>query len=191
MKKMFVAIVALGLLASSGVAQAQYDEEEVPYTESRGFIGALLGAGFGVNQKLDTGTKAYVDTSALFALRGGVLLGKLHRGTITLEFAPVSNKLDWTLHPVLSGFVSGGQLVQIKNDRAWAWHWKVGIGLAGGWDYRMMIGARLDVLSFNYKWSDRLWVDFGLPSIRFYIEMADQARYNAAFVFPLGITFAI
>ena len=48
---------------------------------------------------------------------------------------------------------------------------------------------QLDVLTFNYKMNDRLWVDFGIPTVRFYIEAASQARFNAQFVFPLGITY--
>ena len=189
MTKKLVPIVALVLLASTGVAQAQAEKE--PYTESRGFIGALLGAGFGVNGQLDTGLKPFVETSLLFGLRGGLLLGKEHRGVITFEVAPVTNKLDWNLDPTVTGLVSGGKLVQIKQSEDWAWHWKVGVGVGGGLDYRFLVAAQVDVLSFNYKMNEKIWVDFGIPTIRFYIETASQARYNLQFVFPLGITFAL
>ena len=191
MRKMFVAIVALGLLVSTARAQAQYYEEDNTYTESRGFLGGLLGVGIGVNGQIDSGRRAWVDTSATFALRGGILMGEEHRGTLTFEVAPVTTKLDWTLQPTATGIVSGGKLVQIRKDKAWAWHWEVGVGFGGGLDYRFMVGAKLDILSFNYKWNEKVWVDFGIPTLRFYIELANQARYNTQIIFPLGITWAI
>jgi hypothetical protein len=54
-----------------------------------------------------------------------------------------------------------------------------------------LVGAQLDVLTFNYKMSDRLWVDLGVPTVRFHIETNDMALHNLQFVFPLGVTFAI
>ena len=68
---------------------------------------------------------------------------------------------------------------------------KEGVGVGGGLDYRFLVAFQLDVLTFNYKMRPNLWIDFGIPTIRFHIETANQARYNAQFVFPLGITFAI
>lgn len=206
MRQMFIAILALGLLAIGGEAQAQsteeaatteapaeekawYEEEES--SEVRGYIGGLLGAGFGVNGQIDTGTRAYVDTSVLFALRGGLLLGKGNRWMLGFEVAPVSNRLDWRYRATATGFVSFGSLVSIKDSKKWAWLWKVGVGVGGGLDYRFLVGAQLDILTFNYKMNDRLWIDFGIPTVRFHIETANQARYNTQFVFPLGITFAI
>ena len=106
MTKMLVPIVAVVLFASTGVARAEAETE--PYTESRGFIGSLLGVGFGVNGQLDTGLKPFVQTSLLFGLRGGLLMGKEHRGVLTFEVAPVTNKLDWNLRPTATGLVSGG-----------------------------------------------------------------------------------
>ena len=105
------------------------------------------------------------------------------------EVAPVSNKLDWRLLATATGFLSVGSLVSIKDSKKWAWFWKVGVGVGGGFDYRFLVAAQLNVLTFNYKMNDRLWVDLGFPSMRFYIETADQARWNAQFIFPLGITF--
>jgi hypothetical protein len=214
MRQMFIAILALGLLAWVGTAQAQetegaaeaeavegetaesskqpvWWEEEEETSEVRGYIGGLLAAGFGVNGQSDTGTKAYVDTSVLFALRGGLLLGKGNRWMLGFEVAPVTNRLDWRLSPTATGFVSFGSLVSIKDSKKWAWLWKVGVGVGGGLDWRFLVGVQLDVLTFNYKMSDRLWIDFGVPTMRFHIETASQARYNAQFVFPFGITFAI
>ncbi len=206
MRQTFIAILALGLLVSAGEARADSHEEavtaEAPAQEKawyeeeesskvRGFIGGLLGAGFGVNGQLDTGTKAYVETSVLFALRGGLLLGKGNRWLLGFEVAPVSNRLDWRLRATPTGFVSFGSLVSIRGSKKWAWLWKVGLGVGGGLDYRFLVGAQLDILTFNYKMNDRLWIDFGVPTFRFHIETANQARYNAQFVFPLGITFAI
>ena len=215
MRQMFIAILALGLLARVGEAHAQeaegavegestaetgttessdqtvWWEEEEETSETRGYIGGLLGVGFGVNGQADTGTNANVDTSLLFALRGGLLLGKGSRWMLGFEVAPVTNILDWDLHAAATGFVSFGSLVSIGNSKKWAWLWKVGVGVGGGFDYRFLVGVQLDVLTFNYKMSDRLWVDFGVPTIRFHIETANQARYNAQFIFPLGITFAI
>jgi len=201
-----VAILALFLLATSGEARAQSSAEttqgEAPAKEGawweeeesskvRGYIGGIVGAGVGVNGQLDTGTKPYVDTSALLAFRGGLLLGKGNRWLLGFEVAPATNRFDWRLLATATGFVSFGSLVPIKDSKRWAWLWKVGIGVGGGFDYRFVVGVQLDVLTFNYKMSERLWVDFGVPTMRFHIETADRARYNAQFVFPLGITFAI
>lgn len=69
--------------------------------------------------------------------------------------------------------------------------WKVGVGVGGGLDWRLFVGVQLDVLTFNYKMNDKLWIDFGVPTVRFRIETANQARHSTQFVFPLGITFAI
>lgn len=210
MKQMFIAVLALAMLAVSGVAEAQgiqgepipaessqaasepkpwYEQKEE--TRTRGYLGGLLGVGFGVNGQLDTGTKAYVDTSLLFALRGGLLLGEGNRWMFGFEVAPVSNRLDWRLRATATGIVSFGSLVQIREREKWAWLWKVGVGVGGGLDYRFLVAFQLDVLTFNYKMRPNLWIDFGIPTIRFHIETANQARYNAQFVFPLGITFAI
>jgi hypothetical protein len=209
MSKRFVAILVFGLLAGVSAANAQeavgtvesessaepteqkvwYEEEES--SEVRGYIGGLLGAGFGVNGQIDTGTKAYVDTSVMFALRGGLLLGKGNRWMLGFEVAPVSNRLDWRFRATATGFVSFGSLVSIKDSKKWAWLWKVGVGVGGGLDYRFLVGAQVDILTFNYKMNDRLWIDFGIPTVRFHIETANQARYNTQIVFPLGITFAI
>lgn len=208
MKQMFVAVLTLAMLSVSGVAFAQAAEAEPaasskaaaepkPWYEqkeesrTRGFIGGLLGVGFGVNGQSDTGTNAYVDTSLLFALRGGLLLGEGNRWVLGFEVAPVSNRLDWRLRATATGFVSIGSLVSIKGSDKWAWLWKVGVGVGGGLDYRFLVGAQVDVLTFNYKMRPNLWIDFGIPTIRFHIETANQARWNTQFVFPLGITFAI
>jgi hypothetical protein len=209
-----MAILALGLLAMTGEALAQSNEgaaqadasattkssgsadsevtpwwEEEEETHLRGYIGGILGAGFGVSGQLDTGLKPYVDTTLLFGIRGGLLMGKGNRWVLGFEVAPVSNRLDWRLLATATGFISVGSLVSIKDSKKWAWFWKVGAGVGGGLDYRFLVAARLDVLTFNYKMNDRLWVDIGFPSMRFYIEAADQARWNAQFIFPLGITF--
>lgn len=206
MRQMFIAILALGLLLGAGEARADshegaamteapaeekawYEEEES--SEVRGYIGGLLGAGFGLNGQVDTGVNPYVDTSVLFALRGGLLLGKGNRWLLGFEVAPVSNRIDWRSRATATGFVSFGSLVSIKDSKKWAWLWKVGLGVGGGLDYRFLVAAQLDILTFNYKMNDRLWIDFGVPTVRFHIETASQARYNAQFVFPLGITFAI
>lgn len=214
MRQTIMAILAFGLLATSGEAFAQSEEEasevetsaetetaasqtteQRPWWEEedahhvKGYIGGLLGAGFGVNGQLDTGVKPYVDTTLLFGLRGGLLLGKGNRWVLGFEVAPVSNKLDWRLLATATGFLSVGSLVSIKDSKKWAWFWKVGVGVGGGFDYRFLVAAQLNVLTFNYKMNDRLWVDLGFPSMRFYIETADQARWNAQFIFPLGITF--
>jgi hypothetical protein len=165
----------------------EYEEE----TEVRGYIGGLLGAGIGLNGQINSGQDPYVDTSVLFALRGGLAVGRDNQWLLGFEVAPVTNKLDWRLQATATGFVTFGSLVPIRGSKEWAWLWKVGFGLGGGLDYRFLIGVQLDVLTFNYKMNDRLWVDIGLPTIRFHIETAESARYNAQFVFPLGITFAI
>ena len=159
--------------------------------EVRGYIGAILGAGIGVNGQIDTPGRAYVDTSVLFALRGGLLMGKDSRWILGFEVAPVSNRLDWRLRATATGFLQFGSLVPLKRHRNMAWLWKVGIGAGGGLDYRFLVAAQVDILTFNYKMNDRLWVDFGIPTVRFHIEAADQARWNTQIVFPLGITFAI
>lgn len=206
MRQMCIAVLALGLLADSGEARAQstmvtaegdgaseertwWEEEEA--SRVRGYIGAIVGVGVGVNGQLDAGVQAYVDTSALLALRGGLLLGKGNRWLLGFEVAPATNRLDWRLDATATGFVSFGSLVSIKDSKRWAWLWKIGVGVGGGFDYRFLVGVQLDVLTFNYKMSDRLWVDLGVPTIRFHIETSDRARYNAQLVFPLGITFAI
>ena len=214
MRQTMMAILALGLLAISGEALAQSNEDAAeaeasataesadsaqsqgkPWWEEeeeyhvKGYIGGLLGAGFGVNGQIDTGQKAYVDTTILFGLRGGLLMGKRNRWVLGFEVAPVSNRLDWRLLATATGLISVGSLVSIKGSKKWAWLWKVGAGVGGGLDYRFLVAARLDILTFNYKMNDRLWVDIGFPSMRFYIETADQARWNAQFIFPLGITF--
>jgi len=151
----------------------------------------MLGVGIGINGQLDTATEWYADTTLIFALRGGVLLGEAHRGTITLEVAPATNRLDWTQQATATGFVSGGKLVQIRDHRDWAWHVQVGLGVGGGYSCRFLTAARLDILTFNYRLYDKIWVDFGLPTVRFYMEVASDAKYNVQFVFPLGITWSI
>jgi hypothetical protein len=165
--------------------------EEEESGEVRGYIGAVLAAGIGVNGQIDTPGRAYVDTSVLFALRGGLLMGKDSRWMLGFEVAPLSNRLDWRLRATATGFISVGSLVPLKRHRNMAWLWKVGVGVGGGLDYRFLVAAQLDVLTFNYKMSDRLWIDFGIPAVRFHIETANQARWNTQIVFPLGITFAI
>ena len=208
MKQMFIALLSLAVLSVSGIALAQEAEAEpaassetasepTPWYEqeeesrTRGFIGGLLGAGFGVNGQIDTNTDAYVETSLLFALRGGLLLGEGNRWMLGFEVAPVSNRLDWRLRATATGFVSFGSLVTLKKRENWAWLWKVGLGVGGGLDYRFLVGAQVDVLTFNYKMRPNLWIDFGIPTIRFHIETADQARWNTQFVFPFGMTLAI
>ncbi len=209
MKDIFVAILALGLLSWASAAGAQLAEaeakgqepegtwsqaappEEEEGTKVRGFIGGLLGVGFGVNGQIDSGRKAHVDTSLLFALRGGLLVGKEHRDMITFEVAPVTNKLDWRLSPTATFFASYGRLVPLRDRKDWSWLWRVGLGVGGGLDYRFLVGAQLDVLTFNYKMNEKIWIDFGIPTVRFHIETANQARYNVQFVFPFGITFAL
>lgn len=161
-----------------------------PEYRVRGFIGGVVGAGFALNGQIDSDRRPDVDTSVLFALRGGLLLGEKHRNVITFEVAPVSNKIDWSLRATPTFLLSYGRLHSIHGREDWAWFWKVGAGVGGGLDYRFLVAAQLDLLTFNYKMSERLWVDFGVPSIRFYIETASQARYALQFVFPLGITFA-
>lgn len=54
-----------------------------------------------------------------------------------------------------------------------------------------MLDAQLDVLTFNDKMRNKLWVDFGVPTVRFYIETTSHLGYGVQFVFSLGITFAI
>jgi hypothetical protein len=179
---------AEGRPAAAG--QSPWWDEDEP-SKVRGYLGGLLAAGVGANGQLDSVTEAYVDTSLLFALRGGLLLGKGNRWLLGLELAPLTNRLDWRLGPTATGFVSFGSLVSIKESEQWAWLWKIGFGAGGGFDYRFLVAVQIDVLTFNYKMSDRLWVDLGIPTIRFHIETADRARYNVQFVFPLGITFAI
>ena len=208
-KRRLIASLATALLAWAGGVHAQDAEsawesqtmsgtaEQRPWWEEEksgktgGYIGCLLAAGVGANGQLDSGTEAYVDTSLLFALRGGLLLGEDKRWLLGLEVAPLTNRLDWRLSATATGFVSFGSLVSIKDSESWAWLWKIGLGVGGGFDYRLLVGVQLDLLTFNYKMSDRLWVDLGIPTIRFHIETADRARYNVQFVFPLGITFAI
>lgn len=209
MREGFVAVLVLAMLAWTGAAHAHetgsptgrepallvaeerawWGEEES--SRIRGYIGGLLAAGVGANAQLDSSTEAYVDTSLLFALRGGLLLGQGNRWLLGLEVAPLTNRLDWRFGPTATGFVSFGSLVSIKDSERWAWLWKIGLGAGGGFDYRFLVAVQLDLLTFNYKMSDRLWVDLGIPTIRFHIETADRARYNVQFVFPLGITFAI
>jgi hypothetical protein len=185
-----LSILPSGVSAQEYAAErAWYEEEETK--ELHGYLGGLLAAGIGVNGQIDSGQKAYVDTSLLFALRGGLLVGRGSRWMLGFEVAPVSNRLDWRRRATATGFVSFGRLVPIRASKRWAWLWKIGLGVGGGFDYRFLAGFQLDVLTFNYKMNDRLWVDFGIPTMRFHIETASMARYNAQFVFPFGITFAI
>jgi hypothetical protein len=186
MKETFLAVLAAVLIVSVGRAEAQQSK-----TDQRGFIGGLLGVGIGLNGQVGSGTAVYADTSLLFGIRGGLLLGKDSRWLLGFEVAPTTNRLDWRRAPTATGFASFGSLVPIRNSREWSWLWKVGFGVGGGYDYRFLVGAQLDVLTFNYKMSDRLWVDLGVPTVRFHIETNDMALHNVQFVFPLGVTFAI
>ncbi len=113
--------------------RAWYEAEEPK--EVRGYLGGLLAAGIGVNGRIDSGQKVYVDTSLLFALRGGLLLGRGSRWMLGFEVAPVSNRLDWRRRATATGFVSFGSLVPIRNSTRWAWLWKIGLGVGGGFDY--------------------------------------------------------
>lgn len=190
MKTILAALLALGLLSGAAEARAQLDEGDAQ-TRPLGFVGGLFGAGFGVNGEIDSARKAYYETSLLFAVRGGLLLGKGHRHVLGFEVAPTTNRIDWRLRGTATFFASYGTLVPVRDRKDWSWLWRIGLGVGGGYDYRFLLGAQLDVLTFNYKMSKKLWVDFGVPTIRFYIETASQARYGVQFVFPLGITFAI
>lgn len=169
-----------------GAATARADGKRVG-----GHLGGLLAAGVGVNGQVDSGQRAYVDTSVLFAFRGGLLLGEGHRWVLSVEVAPATNRLDWRRSATVTGILSVGNLVPIRSGKEWAWFWKVGVGAGGGRDYRFLIAAQLDVLTFNYKMSNRLWVDLGIPTVRFHVETGDRGLWNVQLVFPLGITFAL
>ena len=121
MRQTLIAVFALCLLTVAGYARAESTEqaatsqapaeekawwEDEESSKPRGYVGGLLGVGFGVNGQLDTGTKAYVDTSLLFALRGGLLLGKGNRWIFGFEVAPVTNRLDWRRLATATGFFS-------------------------------------------------------------------------------------
>lgn len=190
MKTGIALLLALGLLVSAGEVQAQLDQPAAP-TKPLGFVGGLFGAGFGVNGETNSGRPAYYETSLLFAVRGGLLLGEDHRQVLSFEVAPTTNRIDWRLRGTATFFVSYGTLVPIRDRKDWSWLWRVGVGVGGGYDYGFLLGAQLDVLTFNYKMRKNLWVDFGIPTIRFYVETSSQARYGVQFVFPLGITFVI
>lgn len=190
MKTALAVLLALGLLSCAGEAWAQLDEGAAQ-SRPLGFVGGLFGAGFGVNGEMDSGRKPYYETSLLFAVRGGLLLGEGHRHVLSFEVAPTTNRIDWRLRGTATFFASYGTLVPVRDHRDWSWLWRVGLGVGGGYDYRFLLAAQLDVLTFTYKMSNKLWVDFGVPTIRFYIETASQAHYGVQFVFPLGITFAI
>lgn len=186
----FVAVVAIASFPVGGEGRAQSDDSAT-LSKPRGFVGGLLGAGFGVNGETDSRRTAYYETSLLFAVRGGLLLGDGHRHVLTFEVAPTTNRIDWRLRGTATFFASYGTLVPLRDRKDWSWLWRVGVGVGGGYDYRFLVCAQLDVLTFNYKMNEKLWVDFGIPTIRFYMETATQARYGVQFVFPLGITFAI
>ncbi len=183
-------LLALSLFCCAGKAWAQSDEAASP-SKPLGFVGGLLGAGFGVNGESDSGRRAYYETSLLFAVRGGLLLGDDHRHLLGFEAAPTTNRIDWRLRGTATFFASYGTLVPIRHRKDWSWLWRVGIGVGGGYAYRFLIGVQLDALTFNYKMSKKLWVDFGIPTVRFYSETSGQGRYGVQFVFPLGITFVI
>ena len=190
MKTVLAPLLALGLLCCAGEVLAQVDEDAAS-SGPRGFVGGMFGAGFGVNGETDSGRRAYYETSLLFAARGGLLLGESYRHVLGFEVAPTTNRIDWRLRGTATFLVSYGMRVPIRDRKDWSWLWRVGLGLGGGYDYRILLGAQLDVLTFNYKMSKRLWIDFGIPTIRFYSETSSPALYGVQFVFPLGITFVI
>lgn len=176
--------------AQSAEAPTANQEPESTHSKPRGFIGGLLGAGFAASE-FEINRKAHVDASLLFALRGGLQVGAGHRGVITFELAPVTNKIDWSFGPTTTFLASFGMLRAIGSTGSWSWLWKIGVGVGGGLDYRFLVGGQLDLLTFNYKMSDKIWIDFGVPTIRFYNETADPGRHAFQFVFPLGVTFAL
>lgn len=163
--------------------------EEASPPNHRGFVGGLLGGGFAASE-LEPNRKAHVDASLLFAIRGGLFVGADRLGVITFELAPMMNKIDWSFRPTATFLTSFGKLRKIGRTGDWAWLWKVGVGIGGGLDCRFLVGGQLDVLTFNYKMNETVWIDFGVPSIRFYNETANTTRHAFQFVFPLGVTFA-
>ena len=189
MKQLLVPVLAVGLLLSAGEAHAQYEE----YAEEErdgpiGFIGALLGAGFALNGQFSSGLSTHFDTSLVFGLRGGLLVGDDHRGLVGFELAPATNKIDWRLRPTTSFITTFGTLITLrKPDRFWVW--RVGVGVGGGLDYKFLLAFQADLLSFHFRMNKRITVDIGVPSVRFYTETVSQARWAVQFVFPLGFTW--
>ena len=190
---LLIVTMAFGSVArGQGTAMATQAEasESADQRKPRGFVGGLLGAGFAASE-FETNRDAHVDASLLFALRGGLLVGGEHRGVVTFELAPVTNKIDWSFGPTTTFLASFGMLRAIGRTGGWAWLWKVGVGVGGGLDYRFLVGGQLDLLTFNYKMTEKTWIDFGVPTIRFYNETANAARHAFQFIFPLGVTFAL
>ena len=175
--------------ADEPAAEALPEDQTGRRSKPRGFVGGLLGAGIAPSE-FELNRKAHIDASLLFALRGGLLLGAEHLVVVTFELAPMTNKIDWSLRPTTTFLTSAGKLRKIGDTGDWAWLWKVGAGVGGGLDYGFLVGGQLDLLTFNYKISEKVWIDFGAPSIRFYTEISNTARHAFQFVLPLGVTFA-
>jgi len=139
----------------------------------RSFVGLALAGGVlngGYTSSETTIWGKGLDSSFLFALRGGVLFG---RAELALEIAPFTEIYD-AQHgrgPAFEANVTAAY--RIPFARAWdtplSWPLRIGAGILAGGDNTgddVFVEARLDPIGISFE-SGPIVVDFIMPSIRY------------------------
>ncbi len=167
------------------------DREEEERRGVRGFLGGLLGLGFSLTNKQEPNEDGVqYDTSLLFAATGGLRFGHESLNELRFEVSPLANRITWELRAAASGFVTYARFVPFRKRDRWYWVWRLGPGVGGGGgDIDFFLGAQLDLLTFAYDMSDRVQIELGLPTFRFYIETQSDPIYAFQFVFPLTVHY--
>jgi hypothetical protein len=139
----------------------------------RTFIGLTLAGGMingGYTSSEATIWGKGLDSAALFALRGGVLLG---RTEIALEIAPFTRAWDAQREtgPAFDANVTFGYRIPFARvgETPLAWPLRVGVGILAGGDNTgddVFVEARLDPIGVSFQ-TGPLIVDFIAPSIRY------------------------
>jgi hypothetical protein len=139
----------------------------------RSFVGLTLAGGMlngGYTSSETTVWGRGIDSTALFALRGGVLLG---RAEIALEIAPFTQFWDVQRErgPAFEANATVAYRVPFARvaDVPLAWPLRAGVGILAGGDNTgddVFLEARLDPIGVSFQ-SGPVVVDFIAPSIRY------------------------
>ena len=151
--------------------RAQRDATSTSSTQA--FIGLTLAGGMlngGYTSSQATIWGKGLDSSFLFALRGGVLLG---RAEIAIELAPFTEIWDAQRGrgPAFEGNVTAGYRIPFARvgDVPLTWPLRIGVGVLAGGDNTggdVFLEARLDPIGVSFQ-SGPVVVDFIAPSIRY------------------------
>ena len=141
----------------------------------RSFLGLTLAGGMlngGYTSSETTIWGKGIDSAALFALRGGVLLGRVE---LALEIAPFTQIWDAQRErgPAFEANATVGARIPFARvaDIALTWPIRVGFGILAGGDNTgddVFAEARLDPIGVSFQ-TGPLVVDFLAPSIRYFV----------------------